>query len=156
MLEIPIFGFDLKKHSATIYDSGSEPVSCSTTVTIGKAVAATLQKADETKNRWVKIFSVQATQNDLLHSLEKETGKTWEQTAVSTDKVLEDARAKMADGDFVGGYLGFLAVQLFARGEGRSIMCSAEDSDNALLGLPSETAEGIVKNVLARAARTEQ
>jgi hypothetical protein len=100
----PSFGFDINKQTATIYGSGTEPLSCTTIASIGKAVAASLEKSEETRNRWVKIFSAQTSQYEILHALEKRTGKSWKKSSVSISDVVSDARIKRAQGDFVGEY----------------------------------------------------
>jgi len=141
----PFFGFALRKKTATIYDSGNEPFTATTLANIGKAVAAALKRPEETKNRWVQINSIKTTQNELLATLEGETGKTWEKTTVSTEDVLADAKEKMKNGDFGGGFVGILVTQLFQEGAGRAI---TDGKDNGLLGVPQERLDAVVQRVL--------
>ena len=156
LISFPSFGFDLKEHIATIYDSGTEPVSCTTIASIGKAVAVSLKKPKETKNRWLRISDTYTNQVEILSALEKETGKTWKKLMVSTEDVVKDARTKMAQGDFIGGYLGFMAVQFFTEGAGRSIVCTADNSDNDLLGVVVENTDSVVKRVILETSSTEK
>ncbi|KAJ5227626.1 oxidoreductase CipA [Penicillium citrinum] len=60
------FLINLSGSSTSIYDGGDVPVSSTTLAGIGRAVAGTLQKAEETKNRHVYTANVQFTQNQVL------------------------------------------------------------------------------------------
>ncbi|KAJ3548353.1 hypothetical protein NM208_g1055 [Fusarium decemcellulare] len=149
LLTFPDFGFDVRKERATIFDSGNEPFTAMTIHSIGKPVAASLSfdKLDDTKNRYVGISSLKVTQNEVLAAFEKETGRSWDVNRKNTADVLAEAKNKMANGDFKGGYVGFMIAQMFEDNAGRA---AVDGRDNILLGTPQEKLEDLIKLVLSQ------
>ncbi|KAK1704374.1 hypothetical protein BDP67DRAFT_606556 [Colletotrichum lupini] len=70
MALIPNFGFDLKNHSATIYDSGNESFTAMSIGRIGKPIAAVFKHPEETKNRYVRLFAFTTSQRTILEAME--------------------------------------------------------------------------------------
>ncbi|KAH7110930.1 hypothetical protein EDB81DRAFT_830981 [Dactylonectria macrodidyma] len=147
LLTFPDFGFDVRKESATIFDSGNEPFTAMTIQSIGKPVVASLDKFDETKNRYIGISSLTVTQNEVLAAFEKQLGRPWNVTRKDTKEVLAEAKQKMAKGDFKGGYVGFMIAQMFEDNAGRA---AVDGRDNLILGTPQETLEDLVKLILSQ------
>ncbi|RSL78937.1 hypothetical protein CDV31_017242 [Fusarium ambrosium] len=147
LLTFPDFGFDVRHESATIFDSGNEPFTAMTIQSIGKPVVTSLEKFDETMNRYIGISSLKVTQNEVLAAFEKQTGRAWSVTSKNTKDVLVEAKQKMANGDFKGAYVGFMIAQMFEDNAGRA---AVDGDDNELLGTPQETLEGLIKVILAR------
>jgi hypothetical protein len=81
-------GFDPKSQSATIYDSGTQPFSCTTLSTVGLAVASILSKPAETANKSIYIQSFNPTQNEILAALEEITDMKWKVDTISTGDAL--------------------------------------------------------------------
>lgn len=147
MATFPDFGFDLRKRSATIFDGGSEPFTAVSIRDIGRPVATSLLKSEETKNRYIEISSLQTNQNEILSILEQRTGVTWEVTKVRVQEVLAAARNKLADGDFKGGYVGIVVSQMYEDGAGRAVVSSA---DNKLMGTPQVSVNDIIELAYSR------
>ncbi|KAF4830726.1 hypothetical protein CGCTS75_v005818 [Colletotrichum tropicale] len=141
----PDFGFDLKQHSATIYDSGNEPFTAMSIAKIGKPIAAVFEHPEETKNRHVSIAALTTSQRKILAELEKQTNTKWETATVSTDEARREGRIKLQDGDYKGAYVAFLVAQLYQDGAGRSVL---DGVDNDLLGVEQESLKDIVKGAL--------
>lgn len=75
LLDVPsAMGFEIKAKTATIYDSGNAPVTCTPRPQIGIVVANCLKKPEATANRSVRMVSLEITQNKLVAALERETG----------------------------------------------------------------------------------
>jgi ABC-type glycerol-3-phosphate transport system substrate-binding protein len=135
--KFPAMGFSIPDRTARLYDTGNEPITGTTMAGIGNAVTGILQHPAATANKFLRVRSLQATQNDILAAFEEATGEKWSVTYVSSKDVLAQGKAKLAAGD-KGAILDLVAAQLFEEGAGRSIVVTKEDSDNELLGLPEE------------------
>ncbi|OJJ44460.1 hypothetical protein ASPZODRAFT_135286 [Penicilliopsis zonata CBS 506.65] len=144
----PKMGFNLKDQSAVIYDAGNEMFTGTTLQGIGQAVVGVLSHLEETKNRLVKVQSIQTCQNELLAAFEKETGTKWSVERLTTRSLKESGRRKLQAGD--GGWvLDLVVAQLFDEGEARCLVArTREDSDAELLGIKEETADGIATAAL--------
>ncbi|KAI1129136.1 NmrA-like family protein [Nemania abortiva] len=147
-------GFNIAERRATIYDAGTEEFTGTTLEGIGQSVVGVFQHLDETANRFVKVRSIQTSQNEILAAFQRATskdedGKQWEVEHYTAQQVLEDGRKKRAEG--AGGWILDLVVfQLYAPGEARCIVGSREDSDNALLGVREESVDEVVEKALGR------
>lgn len=141
-------GFDLRERSALIYDSGTEPFTGTTLQGISQAVVGVLSSPAETRNRFVKVRSVQACQNELLAAFEKATGTKWSVQRSTTKDKLESGRRKKEEGD--GSWVIDLVVaQLYEEGVGRSVVApSWGESDSPLLGVVEETLDEVVEKAL--------
>ncbi|KAI1392809.1 NAD(P)-binding protein [Hypoxylon trugodes] len=146
----PTMGFDLKQRSALIYDEGSETFTGTTLEGIGQAVVGVLKRPEETANRFVRVRSIQVSQNQLLEAFQRVTGQPWEVKRSSTKDLLESGRKKHQEG--AGGWiLDLLVYQLYAPGEARCVLASKEDSDAQLLEIIEENADDIAQIVIRSA-----
>jgi hypothetical protein len=145
---VPWVGFDIKQRKARLIDDGTEPFSAVTVRDVATAVCGILKHPEQTKNRMLHIRSVETCQVDILGAFKLEMGgQDWEVHVESSAEVYERAKHAQSVGDRKG-QMGFLPVQLFAKGGGRSIVVSREDSDNELLGLVEKDIRVIVRDVL--------
>ncbi|KAI9832913.1 MAG: hypothetical protein M1819_003943 [Sarea resinae] len=144
-LQVGFLGFDLKNHTARLFDDGSQKFSATNLPTVGRAVAAVLEKPAETANKFLFIRSVTTSQKEILAALEKATGKKWEVTKVDSKEELKIGQDKLAKSDF-SGVLNLLAVSIY----GFTGLCDFENKglSNELLGLPKETVEGTVAKLV--------
>ncbi|KAI0873699.1 NmrA-like family protein [Hypoxylon argillaceum] len=156
--KFPRMGFNIAERRATIYDAGTEEFTGTTLEGIGQSVVGVLQHPVETANRFVKVRSIQTSQNALLAAFQKAAAaaggkereeKRWEVEHSTAQQTLEAGRAKHAQGDN-GWRLDLVVFQLFAPGEARSIVASSEDSDDLLLGVREESVDEVVEKALAR------
>ncbi|KAI1459585.1 NAD(P)-binding protein [Annulohypoxylon moriforme] len=141
----PLMGFDVKQRSAIIYDDGTQEFTGTTLEGIGQAVVGVLKHPNETANRHVKARSIQVCQNQLLDSLQRVSGQSWEVKRGTTSDLLESGRKKHQAGDRTW-LLELMVYQLFSP-EGRCIVVSDEDSDADLLEMKAESPDDIARKV---------
>lgn len=141
-------GFDIKEHSAIIYDDGKEEFTGTTLLEgIGQAVVGISQDPEPTANRFVKVRTIQTCQNELLAAFQNASGSEWKVRHGTTRQLLDSGRRKHQTS--VGGWVSDLLVfQLFEPGKGRCVVASREDSDAQLLGVREETAAMIAGKAL--------
>lgn len=141
-------GFDVGRHSATIYDDGTEEFTGTTLQGIGQSVVGVLANLGATANRFVKTRSIQTSQMALLEAFQNATGHEWEVHRSSTQELLESGRAKHRSG--TGGWvLDLVVFQLFEPGKSRCIVASRAGSDADLLDVKEESAAEVVAKALA-------
>jgi hypothetical protein len=90
-LKSGLLQFDIE---APILDGGEIKWSATTIETIATAVVRVLQKEDETKNHMLYIQSFCVTQNEVLKSLERVTGQSWQVENVDSDEYIREARVR--------------------------------------------------------------
>lgn len=148
MKRFPPMGFDVAKREAIIYDEGEEQFSGTTLEGIGQAVVGILRKPEETKNRFVKVWSVKTCQNELLEAFEAATGTKWEVKRDTTKALVERGRELHRQGN--GGWRLYMAIAvLFNKGEGMGLVArTREETDCEVLGLREESVRDIVAKVL--------
>lgn len=145
-----VFGVSLKNRSVEIYDSGSEIVYSTTLPAIGKAVAEILRKPEDTANKFLAIYNVKTTQNEILAGLEEITGEKWKVTKTSTSEALRRGLEGFAQGD-VTAFFDILAADMLEDGAGRGILKGNGKYDNELLGVYVEDIKTVLKDLLAGA-----
>ncbi|PGH01065.1 hypothetical protein AJ79_08035 [Helicocarpus griseus UAMH5409] len=143
----PAFGFNLASKEARIYDSGSEPITGVLIDSIGQAVVGTFLNPRATANKFLRIRSLQTTQNEILATLEKITECKWTVERVSTEELYQAGKEKKEKGG--GWILDILCTQIFADGGGRSVVATREDSDNGLVGVEEVELEDVIRGIVA-------
>jgi len=151
-LKVGFAGFNVKSHSADIWDSGRTKFSATNIPTIGKALVNLLtspEKLDAAKNRHVVISSFSTTQEEVLKTFEKVTGEKWTVKHVDAEKAGKEAQEKAAKGEL---NIGTFAGLLLSAGFGPLALADHEKggTDNDLL-LPgnNENLEELLKTVVA-------
>ncbi len=129
-----LLGVDLQNHTMTIIDSGNEPFSPTNLPLAAQAVVSVLQHPSDTANKYLTVSSFTTTQNEVLRSLESETGREWTVKHVSSAELERAGDEKKARGDF--SFLQYLQLYTFADGAGHAL--GDEESANELLGLGKE------------------
>lgn len=140
-------GFDIAARKAKIYGSGSEHWTGTTLPTIGLTVAKLLQEPYKFQNKFIYVYSVATSQNEVLASLESSTGTKWEVAHVKWEDEISVARRKLQSGDRSGGVT--LVLSYFYRPGMGADYSQEVEAANDLLGLPTETVNSIVLEVLA-------
>lgn len=135
-LKTGFLAFDLKAHTATIYNGGNDPVTHTTLSSIGAATAAVLQNPGKTKNKNVYVNSYRVTQNEILAALEKATGEKWKTTPASAEELQKKGGEKLGQGDYSG--LFDLIIGTIYSGEKALDYPTLKGLDNDDLGLPKE------------------
>ncbi|KAL8932110.1 MAG: hypothetical protein Q9211_006523 [Gyalolechia sp. 1 TL-2023] len=145
-LQNGFLGFDLKSHSATIFDSGDSQVNFTTLPTVGQGVAAVLSNPAETANRYIYIQSVKASQNQILAALEKSTGKKWNVSKRTTAEASQTGGEKLAKGD-MSGIADLIVGGIYSGAPGADYAASRK-LDNDLLGLKQAPVEELVDRLV--------
>lgn len=134
-LKAGFFGFDLKTHTATIYDDGKHVANLTKLSTIGAAVASILKHPSTTRNKHIYISDYNNTQLDILAALEKATGgKKWTVTHKSTDETRKEGFDKLSKGDYSGIVL--LIIAMVYSGDPEADYSAHKELANEKLGLP--------------------
>ncbi|KAK4551752.1 hypothetical protein LTR86_010945 [Recurvomyces mirabilis] len=149
-LERNAFGFDIPSSTATLYTPGHHKVkfSATTIATVGLAVARSLESryAVQTHNKDLYIRSFTVSQDEVLASIERATGKQWTRKEFDLDSAVKKANNQMSRGDFSGITTAIVGMMLDpntgcnfdARGE----------VHNDLLELPKELLDDVVQKVV--------
>jgi hypothetical protein len=106
-------------------------------------VVRVLQKEDETKNRMLYIQSFCVTQNEVLESLERVTGQSWQVERVDSEEYIREARVRLdqRDPEAVENLVSAVGI-VDANWEGKG------DFANSLLGLKTEDLDQVVRKVI--------
>lgn len=139
------FGFNLKNQTCTLFDSGNEPFSGTNLAFIGKCVAASLKKPEETANKFLTVASFTTTQNEVLRVIEEETGSKFAITNVKTSHLEKIGEEKAARNDPTA-FVELLLQYVFADGANQAV---AENSATTVLGLQEESLRTTVKAAIA-------
>ncbi|KAI9824650.1 MAG: hypothetical protein M1826_007289 [Phylliscum demangeonii] len=138
-LRMGVGAIDLKKHTAIIWDDGNKRWSATNMATIGQSVVGVLTHLAETKNRYVRIQSFSASQNEVLAVLEHVSGKTWPRGHADALKEAAEGREKLAKGDWTGVYQTILGALMNSHVDCGCDLGKDGPLDNELLGLPEES-----------------
>ena len=136
--------YDLKNRKALVFDDGDVKFSATTTETIAIATVRVLQKDEETKNRMLYIQSVCVSQNEILQSLERLSGNSWERKYVPSDKYIKETQARLENNpNDVEEWENMVSVvgMVDANWEGK------DDFANHLLGLKNEDLDQVIKEI---------
>jgi hypothetical protein len=95
-------GHDIRQQKAVIFNGGNTLWSTTTCSTIGIAVKNALLIPEQTANTYLYIDTFTVSQNQVLASLEKATGRKWQTTYVDAEEQKNEGLEKMAKGDFTG------------------------------------------------------
>lgn len=147
-LKVGFTGFDLKTHTATIWDNGNAVWSTTNLATVGKAVAGVLLHPEETKNRHVWVQSFKVSQNDTLAALEKATGTKWQVNHVDSDEQIKIGNELMKKGDFTGFGMLIIAAIFNGKVDVGADFTKVAKLDNELLGLPEEDLQATIDAVV--------
>jgi len=145
-IETGYMGYDLKEHKATIVNDGNDTWSTTTFAAIGAAVRNSMLIPEKTANKYIFIASFTVSQNDVLASLEKATGKKWEVKHVDGEEDKKIGLEKMSKGDFSGAPL-LIRYMNCVDGHGGNYM-NYKEGANELLSLPKQTLDEVVGEIV--------
>lgn len=150
-----LLGFDLKHHTATLYDVSSPALMNTTTFPqIGRSVVSLLLHPEPTRNRRVYVHSFLLTGRQLLERLQAVSGpeKKWTVQEASTLDAEREGKALMEKGEFFPGLFNLLKVPMWRAGTGGDYSRLGKD-DNELLGLEQENLDAVLAEVYAQAQK---
>ncbi|OBT61855.1 hypothetical protein VE03_08828 [Pseudogymnoascus sp. 23342-1-I1] len=145
-INIGVVGFNIHTKEALIFDGGDRRFSSSNLSQLGNAVVAVLSNPTTTVNQYLYIDSFTASQNEILATLESETGEKWTVTKSTTEVAVAEGQALFAKGDFAGLLL-LLKANFLGEGYGSDFTKDAKLS-NEILGLPSQDLASTVKAIV--------
>ncbi|KAL9042583.1 MAG: hypothetical protein Q9214_003734, partial [Letrouitia sp. 1 TL-2023] len=132
----------------SLFNSGKDTWSTTTMPTIGLAVKNALLIPEKTANRYLFIDSFTVSQNQVLASFEKATGKKWEVEQVDAEAMKNLGLEKMSKGDFSGA-MSLIRYINCVHGHGGNY-AEYESTANELLSLPKESLDDAVAKVLTQ------
>ncbi|KAI1770309.1 NAD(P)-binding protein [Hypoxylon cercidicola] len=134
-LRVGSVGFDKRTKTATIYDSGDEPVQASNLPFLGRVVAAILSQPEKTANQYLSVASFNPSQNQILKIVEAKTGEKWKVEHASTAEQEKIGVEKLSKGDY-SAFSNLLRSRIYA--DGAKLAVGGENSAVGLLGLQEE------------------
>jgi uncharacterized protein YbjT (DUF2867 family) len=142
-----VFGFDINKRTAVLYDEGKNRISGTTLPTIAKTVVAVLHNPQATLNKRIYVADATFTQQQALALLEKYTNTKWSVTNVTTGNARKEAEDNFAKGNIPQAFIGYLLSYVYGGSpevdfEGRTI--------NKDLGVPAIPLDQIIKEAVER------
>jgi hypothetical protein len=147
-LKVGFLEFDLKKKSASIWDSGDAKVSSTNLSTIGLALVNLLGPSvvTETANKYVYVASHTVSQNQILKAFEKVSGESWSVSKKSSEEIIPQSLEKIKNHDYsvVVSLIQAAAFGNAAYGDFEKVHGGVW---NDKLGLPKEDFEADVKAV---------
>ncbi|KAI4862707.1 NAD(P)-binding protein [Hypoxylon rubiginosum] len=144
-LQFGSVGFDKRTKTATIYDSGDEPVQASNLPFLGRVVAAVLSQPEKTANQYLSVASFNPSQNQILKIVEAKTGEKWKVEHASTAEQEKIGLEKLSKGDY-SAFSNLLRHRIYADGAKRAV--EGEDNAIGLLGLQEEDLAATVEKWL--------
>ncbi|KAH7173943.1 NmrA-like family protein [Fusarium flagelliforme] len=141
-------GYDIKNRTAKVWDDGDKKFTLTNEKQLAQAVVSTLGHPDETRNRYLYVYSVVTTQNEILQSLENATGGKWTVEKTTTDAEVAEARKRLSAGDFSGGFI-LVHALTYGNTEGlRANYAEEKNSGNDILGIEIEGVDETVRRVV--------
>ncbi|KAJ4007366.1 hypothetical protein NW752_007655 [Fusarium irregulare] len=147
-LDNGFLGYDIKNRTAKIWDDGNKKFTLTNEKQLAQAVISTLNHPEETRNRYLYVYSVVTTQNEILQSLEKATGAKWTVEKTTTDAEVAEARERLGAGDFSGA---FVLVHATAYGNTDGLRANYAEEKNSgvdILGIEMESVDETVGRVV--------
>ncbi|KAL2384727.1 hypothetical protein RJZ90_001739 [Blastomyces dermatitidis] len=117
-----------------------------------QAVVGTFFNSTETANKFLRIRSLQTTQNQILAAFEQISDSKWAVERISTNELYRAGKEKLEKGE-EGWILEFLCTQIFANGGDRSIVATREDSVNALVRVREVELADVIRDIRRRESR---
>lgn len=142
-------GFNTGMKEATIWDGGENTFHCTTLGDTAKAISAVLKHQEQTKNRYVYVGSMTATQNQIVATLEElEGGKRWTTSEKSSQKESSYALGELQEGRFSIPVISSLLKAVSFGSAGLGHFGKDHQVDNDILGIPQEDIAIVLKKQL--------
>lgn len=146
-LDSGIMGWDIENLRATLYDSGEQEFNCTNIATVADAVVAVLARPEATRNQNVYVSSFPLTQNQILESLERLSGKKFQVIRASTKDLVAKGEEHLAQGQWFKAYIEVVSASCYAPW-GFNQFGERAEKWNAILELPKESLDDTLSGVL--------
>lgn len=142
--------FDVRKSKAVILGDGKGNIGFTAMADVGKLLISALLRPDATKNKILRVNSFYATPEEILAEFEKQTGKKWEVSYTSLERLHE-----LEDEAWAAGMPAATAATLRRIwAEGGTIY---DKTDNDLIGdPPMQTLEDQVRQAIPTCVRSSE
>lgn len=141
--------FNMQTRKAEIIDDGHMKSSQATLAQVARATVRILQRPEVTKNRMLFIQSFCVSQNEILKSLEKAMGVTWETKRYDSEQFIKEKKALADKGD-----MDAIEDLVFVLGAIDGNWEEKPDFAMDLLGLENENLDEEVQKVVDELAST--
>lgn len=138
-----VLNMDIENKKALVLDAGDTKASASTLPRVAETVVRVLQKADETKNRFVFVQSFCPTPLEVVAALERATGKPWHTAHVDSNAFLDRETKAHEAGDEHA-----LHNIVFVLGAVNADWTTRPEFAMDLLGLQDENLDTVVGNIV--------
>ncbi|KAF2446912.1 NAD(P)-binding protein [Karstenula rhodostoma CBS 690.94] len=101
-LKTGFLGVNAQTKTVGLVDQGTATFSTTNLRQIGIATVKALERAEETKNKFVYVSSFETSQKELLEKAEKLTGEKYKVEHLESKQLREDGLNKVKAGDFSG------------------------------------------------------
>lgn len=117
--------------------------------TIAQAVTSILLKPEETANKFLAVYSVITSQNQMLQTLQglQPDGGEWKVTKVTSKEILQKGLDALHGGD-PAGFGDILSADFLEEGSPVGLLKQDGQYDNQLLELPREDLSTILSGIL--------
>ncbi|KAF2448521.1 CipA protein [Karstenula rhodostoma CBS 690.94] len=153
-----LYGIDIGKREAVIFDEGTQRINTSTWAQVGRAVASLLALPVEAetpgevtlgtyRNKFVYISSFTVNQREMLDAVNRVMGwddGDWKIERIGAKERFEDAQRMMAEGNRMG-FAYMLYTRYFLPREDAALYEKSTVLDNEKLGLPVEDLDEATK-----------
>lgn len=107
-----------------------------------------MEHPQETANRYLYIYSVETSQNEILEALEEVTGTKWTVQHLTMEEQFKEARIKHDGGDVQGMYA-LIRATLYSSTPGlRANYTKEENLVNDLFGIKEDSVKATVRRVV--------
>ncbi|KAL4950168.1 hypothetical protein BDW69DRAFT_202332 [Aspergillus filifer] len=131
LFTIPV-AVDFAGRNVALYDNGEKRLSASRLSTVAKAVVASLEKPEESRNRLLRVHDTVLTQRKIYEFAKKWTpGENWTETNLDAEEQVQNALVQLEEGSDPTLILGMFAAALLSGNYGAEYT----SVDNELLGL---------------------
>lgn len=144
-----VLGRDLDAQKVTVFDSGDNPFDATTTVQVGRAVVSSLLHYTETNNQRVYVSSFRVTQNQVLDTFKRLSGKEFEVTRANSRELAAMGKEHLEKGDWQQGYIEAVTAAIYLD-SGFSNFGERSAYWNRVLDLPAASFETAARDVMAR------
>ncbi|KAI1095542.1 NmrA-like family protein [Rostrohypoxylon terebratum] len=135
-------GYDLREHTAEIWDDGNSRFSVSSKENAAKAVVRVLKNPEITANQHVFVSSLETSMNEILSGLENAQNVKYTVSFAKMEEQIAYGKDMLAKGDFMKSHKLLLAANLMP-GYGNNF-AKEEKLWNDVLGVPRESIGEVV------------
>jgi hypothetical protein len=142
----------LVNKKALLIDAGKTRFTTTNGLQVGHALVTILRHATETANQVVSVESFTTTQMEILDSLERVTGATWDRSGTSSTDFRAEGFKLFGEGDLINGGSKLIGALVFGKDGLEDHTHLGTARWNNVLNLPEETVDRTVRRVLEEVA----